>query len=339
MQNQTRRTFIKTSALALSGFAIAPTLHAQTTSQIITVNGPIPAQEMGFTLPHEHIMSIFGGPIAHHAEYNKEQLFQVVIPYLKKLKKLGLNTLCECTAAYFGRRADLLQAISQETGINILTNTGYYGAANDRYLPAFVQTESVSQIAKRWITESESGIDGTKIHPGFIKIGVDGGKLSPVDTKLIQAAAQTHLHTGLTIAAHTSGNDEGAFEQLTHLQESGVHPSAWIWVHANNCKDTASLLKAAKAGAWIELDGIRENTLDHHVTVLNLMKENGYLNQVLLSHDGNSFRYGDRPFKPYESIFTHFIPQLKKSGYTQQEITQLTITNPSKAFVPQIRKV
>ena len=41
------------------------------------------------------------------------------------LKVFGVQTICECTGAYFGRRVDLLRRISRETGMQILTNTGY----------------------------------------------------------------------------------------------------------------------------------------------------------------------------------------------------------------------
>lgn len=334
----TRRTFIQNSLLTLGALATSPRIFAQDTPQIMTVTGSIPFQKVGFTLPHEHIMSIFGGPIAQHAKYNEEELFGIVIPYLKKLKKLGLTTLCECTAAYFGRRADLLKTISLETGIHILTNTGYYGAAKDRYLPDHAKIESVDQLTQRWLSDWENGIDGTDIRPGFIKIGVDSGTLSPIDLKLVRAAAQTHLHSGLTIAAHTSGSTDAAFDQLQALKEEGVHPSAWIWVHAHNVKAHDALLYVAKAGAWIEFDGIKESSLDRHIELVNLMKKHGHLNQVLLSHDGNSFRYGDRPFKPYESIFTHFVPRLKEEGYTHKELVQLTTINPRKAFTIQVRK-
>jgi predicted metal-dependent phosphotriesterase family hydrolase len=334
----TRRNFLQNSLLSLGTLALAPSLLAQKNPQVMTVKGSISMGQMGFTLPHEHIMSLFGGPIAQQAQYDQEKLFGVVIPYLKKLKTLGLNTLCECTTAYFGRRADLLKTISQETGIHILTNTGYYGAANDRYVPDHAKTASVDQLTQQWLSEWDNGIENTNIRPGFIKIGVDNGNLSPTDAKLIRAAAQTHLHSGLVIAAHTSGSVEAAFDQLQILNEEKVHPSAWIWVHANNVKDNEALLRAAQTGAWIELDGIREDTLDHHLAQVALLKKHGHLNQILLSHDGNSFRYGDRPFKPYESIFTHFVPRLKEAGYTSKEIVQLTIMNPQKAFVIDIRK-
>jgi predicted metal-dependent phosphotriesterase family hydrolase len=334
----TRRHFLQNSLFTLGTLALAPSIWAQKNPQVMTVTGSMSLGEMGFTLPHEHIMSLFGGPIAQHAEYDQKKLFDVVIPYLKKLKALGLSTLCECTTAYFGRRADLLKTISLETGIHILTNTGYYGAANDRYVPDHAKTTSVDQLTKQWLSEWEDGIENTGIRPGFIKIGVDNGKLSETDAKLIRAAAQTHLHSGLVIAAHTSGSIEAAFDQLQILKEENVHPSAWIWVHANNVKDNDALLRAAQKGACIELDGVREDTHDQHLAQIALLKKHGHINQVLLSHDGNSFRYGNRPFKPYEYILTHFVPHLKELGYTSKEIIQLTIANPRKAFGIAVRK-
>ena len=87
--------------------------------QVVTVTGPIATERMGFTLPHEHIMSTFGGQPSRIARYDEEKLFAKVVPYLEMLKVFGTQTICDCTGAYFGRRVDLLQRISpMETFIN-----------------------------------------------------------------------------------------------------------------------------------------------------------------------------------------------------------------------------
>ena len=56
----------------------------------------------------------------------------------------------------------------------MITNTGYYGAAGDKYVPQHAYEETVDQLADRWTGEWEDGIEGTGIRPGFIKGGVDG---------------------------------------------------------------------------------------------------------------------------------------------------------------------
>ncbi len=77
--------------------------------------------------------------------------------------------------------------------MNIITNTGYYGAAGDKYIPKHAYSESAEELASRWINEWKNGIGSTGIKPGFIKIGVDDGPLSDIDKKLVEAAALTHL--------------------------------------------------------------------------------------------------------------------------------------------------
>lgn len=339
-KEMSRRTFVKNSLLVAGALTLAPSIGAvEEKTKVMTVTGEITAEKMGFTLTHEHVMSIFGGAPAKVAQYDEEKLFARVIPYLKMLKTFGVETICDCTAAYFGRRADLLKKISEESGVQILTNTGYYGAANDRYVPDHVHQETAEQIAVRWIDEWKNGIDGTGIRPGFIKIGVDEGLKSDVDKKLIRAAGLTHLETGLTIASHTSRSTDAAVEQVTILTEMGVDPSAWIWVHAHNVEDVADLQPIANAGAWISLDGIRKETLDKHINALRYLRRFGVLHRVLLSHDGNSFRYGDRPFKAYDAIVHEFIPLMKKANFRDEEITRFLVENPREAFGVKVRRI
>ena len=333
----TRRTFLHHSLISTSALLLAPRTFASA-PQVMTVTGPIAAEHMGFTLPHEHIMSIFGGQPRRVAQYDEEKLLATVVPYLKMLHAFGAQTICDCTGAYFGRRVDLLQRVSQATGVQILTNTGYYGAAHDRYVPEHAFHEHADQIAQRWIDEWERGIDGTDIRPGFIKIGVDPGMPSEIDEKLILAAGKAHLKTGLTIVSHTGGSTDAAVEQVAMLEKMGVHPSAWVWAHAQHVMDSADLPPVARAGAWIGLDGIADNMLMHHLDLLRHMRRFGLLHRVLLSHDGNSFRYGNRPFKPYNAIFDQFLPLMQKANFTDADIHQLTVKNPREAFAIRVRK-
>ena len=304
----------------------------------MTVRGPVDPGDLGLMLPHEHIMSMFGADPAASPAYDEQKLFAAVIPYLDKLRSLGCRAIADCTAAWFGRAPALLKRISEKTGLHILTNTGYYGAANDRYVPAHARSETADQIAARWVKEWREGIEGTGIRPGLMKLGVDPGPLSSIDRKLIAAAARAHLDTGLAIAVHTGDNPAGAREQLAALQSEGVSPQAWIWVHAHSVKDETALAEAADTGAWLEFDGIDAGSLERHLALAGMMKRRGRLDQVLLSHDGNSFRALGRPPKPYDALFTHFLPALRAAGYTETEIRLLTEDNPRRAFTVRVRK-
>lgn len=303
---------------------------------ILTVTGAIKPIELGITLTHEHVMSNFGAEPTLVPDYPKQQLLEQVLPYLRKIDSLGVKTVFDCTTAYFGRDASLLRELSEKSGVQIITNTGIYGAANDRYVPEWARTADEKSIADRWIREFEQGIGQSGIKPGFVKLAFDDGEPSDIDSKLFKAGLLTHLHTGLTLAVHTGNNLEAVNRQLKLLDEYGVSPSAWVWVHANKLDNDEPLLQAAKKGAWISLDGVKETNISDYVERLQVFKQQNLLNRVLLSHDGNSFPRGGS-IRPYQGISELLVSALKNNGFTEDELNQLLVTNPANAFTIDIR--
>lgn len=342
-----RRTFLRSTAVATvaSVSAVWPrTRSAQATreqtSQIITVNGEMPADQLGKMLPHEHILVDFvGADQVDPDRYDRDEVFRVMLPHVKQAKAAGCETIAECTPEYLGRDPQLLRRLSIATGVTFLTNTGYYGARQGKFLPKHAHEESADELAQCWIKEWENGIQDTDIRPGFIKIGVDNGPLSDINRKLVQAAARCHLKTGLTIAGHT-GDGKAALEQVAILRKEGVSPRAWIWVHAQNERNSDIHIDVARTGAWVEFDGISPNSIDRHVEFVTNMKDAGLLNQVLLSHDAGWYSVGEPgggKVRGYEPLFNQFIPALKKNGLNESEIEQLIVTNPANAFTVNVR--
>jgi phosphotriesterase-related protein len=309
---------------------------------IMTVNGPVDAGKAGITLIHEHILVDFiGADSINGNRWDKEEVAEIVLPFLKQIKDMGCVTFVECTPAFLGRDPLLLKQLSASSGLNIITNTGYYGAGNNKYMPRSSFEESSDQISSRWVKEWELGIDGTGIKPGFIKIGVGSDSLSDHHRKIVTAAARTHLKTGLTIASHT-GPSLPAFEQIEVLREEGVSPEAFIWVHAQTEKDLTAHVRAAKMGAWISLDGISGDNIEEYAAMLKNMKENQLLGKVLISHDAGWYRPGEPKggeFRGYTDIFEKFIPLLKTENFTDKEIETLLVKNPAEAFTVRVKKL
>lgn len=347
-----RRQFLKQTA-ALSALAVAnlplsaAAFSQQNANQIMTVNGPVKPEELGACLHHEHIVSRFGEDPEASPKYDYDQALTQVVPYLKYMKELGCKSIMCCTTKYFGRDVKLLQKISESSGMNLICNTGLYGAANDRYVPEFALKASADQVAELWIDEFNNGIDGSIIKPGFIKVGIDNGPLSEIDAKLVRAGAICHKATGLTLQVHTGDNLDAVLTQLSILREEGVAPSGWVWIHAQNVKNANDLLQAAEKGAWISLDALRTAnyyeqrksasiTVDRHLELLLFLKSNGYLKQVLLSHDGSSYPQEGKSRRTFEVLFTTFIPMMKAAGFSDEEINQLSVENPAEAY--KIRK-
>jgi phosphotriesterase-related protein len=232
-----------------------------------------------------------------------------------------------------------LRRLAEATGLHILTNTGYYNAAGGKFLPGHAKEESADALAARWVTEWTEGIEGTGIRPGFIKIGVDRGPLPEISRKLVQAAARAHRASGLTIAAHT-GDGAAALEEIDILEEEGVSPSAFIWVHAQSERDGSFHKRAAERGAWVEFDGVGPDSIARHVELVGALKAAGRLDRVLVSHDAGWYAVaepGGGKLRPYDTLSTAFLPALRDTGFPEDDMRRLTVENPREAFTLRVR--
>jgi phosphotriesterase-related protein len=306
-----------------------------------TVLGPIAPAAFGSALCHEHVLVDFiGADRVSRDRYDANEAFDVALPYLRRARELGCRGFVECTPAYLGRDPQLLARLARATDLHILTNTGYYGAAKDQYVPRHAFDESAGQLADRWVKEWEGGIEGTGVRPGFIKTGVDAGPLSAIDRKLVQAAARTHARTGLTIASHT-GDTRAALEQLKVVVSEGIRPDAFIWVHAQNDWAPQSRVDAARKGAWVEIDNVSEKTAAECASRVSTLKQAGLLHRLLVSHDAGWYRPGEPrggSFRGFETVYTAFIPALRQAGWSDAEIRQLMVANPAEAFTVRVRR-
>jgi phosphotriesterase-related protein len=331
-----RRDFLQTT---LAGLALPRDAQVaspvETPRRVNTVLGPVDPGRLGEVLMHEHVLVDFiGAEQITPGRYDPEEVFQTALPHLRKLKSVGCNTLVECTPAYLGRDPALLRRLAKAAGLRIVTNTGLYGAANDRYVPRFALRETAHNLAARWIAEFRSGIPPTDIRPGIIKIGVDPGALSAIDAKLVTAAALTHRETGLAIASHT-GDGKAAMAQLELLKQHGVSPSAFIWVHAHNEKDRDFHRRAAEMGAWVEFDGVSAETLASHEDMVLAMRHYGLLDRVLVSQDAGWYHVGEPgggEFRGYDTLFTKFLPRLTAAGLSETGLLALLSQNPQRAL-------
>jgi len=347
-----RRSFLQTTALAGAALA-AGSLHAAApAAHVMTVRGPVPADDLGLVLPHEHITTDFlGAEKLPQPRYDRDEAFRTVLPALQALKERGASTLVECTPNHIGRDVELLLRLSEASGLNIITNTGYYGAVGNKFLPKHAHDEPAGQLAARWLSEWREGIDATGVKPGFIKLGTERGKLPPLHEKLVRAAAHVHRESGLTICIHT-GDGEAALDELRILGEEKVLPEAFVWVHAQN--DAGPIqIEVAKRGGWVSLDGysLATRTPERYRNLVVALREAGCLNRVLVSHDDGWAVEGDQAKstglklfgngnpEPFASLFMRLLPDLRAAGFTADELDQLTRRNPAAALGVRLRTV
>jgi predicted metal-dependent phosphotriesterase family hydrolase len=328
-----RRAFLAALVPAAAGLRAAG--GAAPAARVFSVTGPVDVSELGLTLTHEHVLVDFVGAdkVGRH-RYDADEAFRVALPHLQGLRARGGRTLVECTPAYLGRDPLLLRRLSEASGVHILTNTGYYGAAQDKFVPAHAYDETAAQLAARWSAEWRDGIEGTGVRPAFLKIGVDPGPLSPIDAKLVRAGALCHRDTGLRLHVHT-GDGVAAQAIVDLLRAERVPQDAYVWVHAQNEKDRTIHRRLAAEGVWVSLDGVSEKSLDAHVGAVADLARAGLLGRVLVSQDAGWYHVGEPgggEFRPYTFLFDTFLPALRKAGLTEVDTRRLMVDNPARAL-------
>lgn len=309
---------------------------------VMTVNGEVRADKLGATLAHEHVLVDFiGAEQADPVRHNRDSAFTIILPHIEKVRDHGIKTFVDCTPRFLGRDPLLLKMLADATGMHFITNTGFYGAGNNKYIPVHVLNMPADAIAAFWIAEFKQGIDGTGIKPGFIKIAVEGETLSDFHKTLVKAAALAHKATGLPIMSHT-GKAALAEEQIEILESEGVKAEAFIWTHAHMEKDITKHVEIAKRGAWVSLDGFRgkpEESAELTEMVLN-MKINNCAVKLLLSQDAGWYDPEIPDGSNYEEhtlIFDYLIPELNAAGITDADLNRFLNKNPGKAFTVKTR--
>jgi phosphotriesterase-related protein len=252
-----------------------------------------------------------------------------MLPFLQDVKKRGVKTFVDCTPMYIGRDPQLLRRLSVATGLHILTNTGLY---KEPFLPKYAFNETAEQLAARWARESEEGIEGTGIRPGFIKIAVNPGKLLDVQKKILRAAALASEKTGLTVGCHTA-HGEAAMESLELLQSWKFPLRKYIVIHCDGIGEFQQ--KVAQAGAWVSLDAVGSRPVSEHVEMIKALIDKGYKDRILLSHDAGWYNVGDpkggHP-RPYTALTDELLPALRAAQIPEDDIHRLTVLNPQRAF-------
>lgn len=347
----TRRAFLSglpLTALACARAPSSPPPGAATATAascdacVHSVAGPLRPESLGVTLMHEHVLVDFiGADRVSRDRYDAEEVFRVALPHLAAVRASGCQTLVECTPSFLGRDPALLRRLAEATDLNIVTNTGYYGAGDDKYLPDHAFRETADQLAARWTAEFRDGIEGSGIRPGFLKIGVDPGPLSEIDRKLIVAAGRCHLATGLAVCVHT-GDGEAALDVLATLRRERVSPSAYVWIHAQTERDRSIHARAAEEGAWVEFDGVRPEALDAHVEAVTDMIGHGHLGRLLVSQDAGWYHVGERgggSYRGYTFLFDAFLPALRARGISDAQVRRLLVENPAEALAARVRRL
>jgi predicted metal-dependent phosphotriesterase family hydrolase len=303
--------------------------------QVVTVQGPIPPDELGVTLSHDHLLVDAWGMTPGFENYATILYDEAIaIDEMKRFKAAGGHAVCDPTNIGVGRNPEGLQRISSASGVHVVMGSAWY---RERVYPRYVFEEGPTALAERLVRELVDGVDDTGIRPGFIgEIGTERFSISPAQERVFRAAARAQKRTGCPIMTHTTHWGELALEQLDLLEEEGVDPKRVIISHLGDRQGVHWLLPIAKRGAWINID----NLAFHDYAPLKVRADNvaalweaGHGEQMMLSNDICKIdQLGSHGGCGYDNIIRNFYPLLLERGLTEDHIKTMTVANPAKAF-------
>lgn len=234
-------------------------------SEVMTVLGPIPAESLGLTSMHEHL--VYDGSIyrsrwmsslppeeslpvkaedkvdlanIHHHRQNfilswdavsmSEE--EAVIAEMVDFKNSGGSAMAEMSVP--GLRSDIraVARISEKSGVHVVATTGLY--SEDSW-PLEYRDMSVRDYESYMLDEVEKGIDGTKIKAGHLKAAIEDG-LTEQGEKLLRAVARVSGETGLSVSIHhgVGMSPDQVRSVVDVLLDSGMDPERVLMCHMQN---------------------------------------------------------------------------------------------------------
>lgn len=307
------------------------------TASLQTVGGPVSGDDLGLILPHEHLFTDLRGPSRpDYAQADPQAVVGAMTPFMEAALQAGATALVECSTIGVGRNISILQALNEASRLHIIAPTGVYREA---YVPDWMQDYSAAQMTSLWVEELTEGIEGSGIKAGFIKIAVSDEGIRPVEERTLKAAAEASKQTGAVVASHTPNGDLFR-QQWKRLEEAGLPPDRFIWVHANLETDSRIHLEAAELGVFVEFDGVGADWQSQPAMVdyVSTLLAAGYKNHILLSHDAGWFqpgRPGGEPeggYRGFTALVEDFLPALQAAGVSEEDLHQITHRNPIAAY-------
>ncbi|MFF4772786.1 phosphotriesterase [Microtetraspora fusca] len=337
---------------------------------VTTVLGPVPVEELGVTLCHEHLRN--DGALAWHPAPEGDTEGELIAgspvrmeflgrlrndPYLSRdnvslddtgvaieevarFAARGGRSVLEVTPDGLGRAPAELAAIARATGLNIVMGCGFY---LERTHPEWVRGMSVADVATEIERDLTEGVDG--VRAGVIgEIGVSPD-FTAEEEKVLRAAARAQARTRVPLSVHLPGWVRHGHRVLDVIAEEGGLIEATVLSHLNpSGRDRDYQVALATRGAYLGYDMCGMDYLypaegqspcdEDNAAAIAWLHRAGLGHRVLLSQDvflkTMLVRYGGTG---YAHILTHFVPRLHRHGLTPADTTRLLVDNPRDLFL------
>lgn len=295
-----------------------------------TALGPVPAEELGVILSHEHVLVSMGEDARHYPwRYDWELTRRNSIEELNEAKAGGIGTLIDLTTPDVGRDVHYIADVSRETGMHVVVATGIW-----RDIPRSFWSRDPDEIADIFVREIEVGIEDTAIKAGVIKVANDMGGVTPEGELILRGAARALKRTGCPISTHQWAPEEVGRRQVEIFLEEGAPMDRIAIGHSADSTDVDYLEELLQTGVYLSMDRYpggagRPNWQERNATVKALI-ERGWAEKLMLGHDhAPGLLTGNEPKPPtdeptrYLFVSNVAVPALIKEGVPAETLDSM----------------
>lgn len=312
------------------------------------VLGPIPVEDLGETLIHEHVVTCCDWSMRMalgKLYFDDAVIMEQAVVALKKARQQGITTIVDGTPINLGRDIRMIQEAARRSGVNVIASSGFYH--QEEAIAGFKSEDELTELVYRDCTE---GMADTDALPGILKCAVDAKGFTPYVEKILRVTARVSVKARLPVFCHTVPEIRPGEQLLDLFAAYGVPMNAVIVGHCGDTDDLDYLERVLRRGCYIGLDrfGITGSnpatTLEHRTRNLAELCRRGWGKQLLVSHDYAPYTGfwpdWDTVRKPgyFENLpdYTYFktetVPCLKALGMDSADIQALTVENPRRFF-------
>jgi phosphotriesterase-related protein len=255
--------------------------------------------------------------------------FDETVKELKQLASFGVSDILDVTNIGMGRNIDYVKAVSAETGINILSSTGFY---KEPFLPDIVYSKTPEEIAEIMLLEINKGINNSSRAVCIGEIGTSKNEMTQIEEKVFKAAAIAAQNSNVPIYTHTTLGTY-ALEQVEFFSKHNIDLKRVIIGHIDLSGNLDYIRKVLDTGVCVGFDTVgKNNYLPDEIRadfLIQLEKENK-LSQIVLSLDiTRKSHLKSLGGIGYAYLFESFLPLLRSKGMKEESINQMLIENPN----------
>jgi phosphotriesterase-related protein len=312
--------------------------------QVQTARGPVAAAGLGQVLMHEHVFVLTADVQQNYPDEwgDEDERAADAVRRLNELPEHGISTIVDVTVIGQGRNIPRIKRIADQVpGLNIVVATGVY---TFDAVPMFFWQRPRETMTEFFVRDITEGIAGTGVKAGMLKCAVDEKGLTEGVERVLRSVARAHVATGgtpITIHTHAAGKHGPAIVAV--LKEEGVDFGRVVLGHSGDAvRDPDYLAAMADTGLTLGMDrfGIDHfNPTADRVRTLSAMVDEGYIDQLHVSHDagsfhdfmvGNPFFVDEHP--DYLFISQTVLPLLAQAGVGEDAVQRMLVDTPRRFF-------